>query len=85
MMKGFRDWLMVEFDRGRGKIGLYTAIDDVLGQYPPLYSTARIADLITYIDIAYGGKGPKSKNGIVDYRNDGRSSECKSVWKLPGN
>lgn len=51
------------------KIGLYPPIDDALGQYPPLYATARSADVITYIDIAYGSKGPTSKDGIVRYHD----------------
>lgn len=56
--------------RTGAKIGLYPPIDDALGQYPPLYATARAADAITYIDIAYNGKEPTSKKkGIIHYHD----------------
>lgn len=64
----FKEWLNESFRTG-AKIGLYSPIDDALGQYPPLYGTPKAADLITYIDIAYKGKGPTSKNGIVRYHD----------------
>jgi len=51
------------------KLGLYPPIEDALGQYPPLYATARAPDVITYIDIAYGKKGPTSKKGLVHYHD----------------
>lgn len=71
----------MEYDRGRAKLGLYAPIDDVLGQYPPLYSMARVADLITYIDIAYKGGVPKSKDGIVDYTADRYLDGSKEEFK----
>lgn len=54
--------------RTGAKLGLYPPLMDSLGQYPPLYSTATAADLITYIDIEYGGwKNVPGKNGIIKY------------------
>lgn len=67
MMDGFREWLMVEFDRGRVKLGLYAPMDNALGQYPPLYVAPRAADFITYYDIEYKGKGAPGKNGFIWY------------------
>lgn len=73
-MKGFKDWLMLEFQRGRAKLGLYPPMDSVLGQYPPLYVTPRSADFITYYDIEYKGKGAPGKSGFIWY-SDIRSSD----------
>lgn len=65
-MISFRLWL--EDDQRTGsKLGLYAPIADALGQYPPLYGTPKAADLITYIDIAYGKKGVPGKDGIIKY------------------
>jgi hypothetical protein len=90
-MKTFTEWLELRegFSTG-GKLGLYAPIDDALGQYPPLYATARIPDVITYIDIAYNGGVPKSKNGIVKYDKDIRISHAAhkakhSVWNFPSS
>lgn len=90
MMKTFTEWLSIRegFSNDRGKLGLYAPIDDALGQYPPLYATARIPDLITYIDIAYKGGEPKSKDGIVKYEKDIRISQAlhkkkHGVWNFP--
>lgn len=65
----FKEWINEGFGTGC-KLGLYAPLDDALGQYPPLYATARSADLITYIDLMYGAKGVKSKGGIVTYDED---------------
>ena len=64
----FKDWINEGFGTG-AKIGLYPPIDDALGQYPPLYATARSSDVITYIDIAYKGKAPSGKNGLIRYHD----------------
>lgn len=53
--------------RKGAKLGLYPPIEDALGQYPPLYGTARAADLVTYIDIEFGKAGVPGKNGIIRY------------------
>lgn len=60
---------MVNEDSTRtgAKLGLYPPIEDALGQYPPLYGIPSAADLITYIDIAFGKKGVPGKNGIIKY------------------
>jgi hypothetical protein len=68
-MLSFKEWFMAVTYRTGGKLGLYAPIDDALGQYPPLYATARIADVITYIDIAYKGGEPTGKNGIIRYHD----------------
>ncbi len=61
----FRQFFENSFRKG-AKLGLYPPLEDALGQYPPLYGTARAADLITYIDIEFGGKIP-GKDGIIRY------------------
>jgi hypothetical protein len=54
--------------RTGSKLGLYPPLVDALGQYPPLYGMATAADLITYIDIEFGGwKNIPGKNGIIRY------------------
>ena len=67
MKFNFREWLAQEGYSTQGKLGLYPPIDDALGQYPPLYATARIPDVITYIDIAYDGKSPPGKDGFIKH------------------
>lgn len=67
----FKKWLLAENDLRTGaKLGLYPAIVDALGQYTPLYGTPGCADLVTYMYIQYGSKGPPGKNGIIRYGND---------------
>jgi len=67
----FKTWLLTEEDfRTGAKLGLYPAIVDSLGQYPPLYGIPRAADLITYIYLQYGKDGPPGKNGLVRYDDD---------------
>jgi hypothetical protein len=62
----FKEWLLLEKDQRTGsKIGLYPPIYDVVGQYPPLYTTPGSADVVTYLWIHYGDKGPPGKNGIM--------------------
>lgn len=63
----FKEWLQLnENDQRTGcKVGLYPAIYDSLGQYPPLYNTPTAADFITYFWINYGKKGLPGKNGII--------------------
>lgn len=63
----FKKWLLENDQRTGSKLGLYAPISDALGQYPPLYGTPTAADLITYIDIQYKGKGVPGKNGIIKY------------------
>lgn len=63
----FKEWLAEEGYATGGKLGLYPPIDDALGQYPPLYATARIPDVITYIDIAYGKNGPPGEGGFIKH------------------
>jgi hypothetical protein len=64
----FKEWFLKEnATRTGAKLGLYPAINDALGQYPPLYGMAVAADLITYIDIMYGVDGIPGKNGIIRY------------------
>lgn len=65
----FKNWIKNEGYNTGAKLGLYPPIEDALGQYPPLYGTARSPDLVTYIDIAYGPKGPDSKDGFVHYHD----------------
>jgi hypothetical protein len=66
-MESFRAWLDTRFDendfRSGAKIGLYPDIADALGQYPPLYGIPKAADLITYMSLVYGDKGPPTKDG----------------------
>jgi hypothetical protein len=68
----FKDFLQLEGSFGTtAKLGLYPPLDDALGQYPPLYGTARAADLITYIDIDFKGvNNVPGKNGIIRYPDD---------------
>lgn len=65
----FREWLLQleDYSRTGAKLGLYPPISDALGQYPPLYATPHSADVITYIDIEFKGKGPPGKDGIIRY------------------
>lgn len=66
----FKEWLLLDGFTTGSKLGLYPPLDDNLGQYPPLYGTARSPDLITYIDMMYGRKGPYSKDGKIFYHDD---------------
>jgi hypothetical protein len=67
----FKEWLLNEDDfRTGSKLGLYPAIEDAYGQYPPLYGIPKAADLITYSYIQYGKNGPPGKNGIIRYKDD---------------
>lgn len=72
----FKAWLQVNENAKRtgAKLGLYPDIEDLLGQYPPLYGMPTAADYVTYLDIKYGSKGPPGKNGIMQSR-PGRSIE----------
>jgi hypothetical protein len=64
----FKCWLLAENEfRTGAKLGLYPAIVDSLGQYPPLYGIPKAADLITYIGLMYGKDGIPGKNGIIKY------------------
>lgn len=66
----FRDFLQLEdYSRTGAKLGLYPTISDALGQYPPLYATPHSADVITYMDIEFGKKGPPGKKGIIWYKD----------------
>ena len=78
MKMNFKEWLAEEGYSTGGKIGLYAPIDDAIGQYPPLYATARIPDVITYIDIAFGGKGPPGKGGFIDPHDVGSIATYKT-------
>lgn len=49
--------------RTGAKIGLYPDIMDALGQYCPAYGMPKAADLITYLYLKYGDKGPYTKDG----------------------
>ena len=49
--------------RTGAKLGLYPDIVDALGQHPPLYGIPKAADLITYLSLVYGDKGPYTKDG----------------------
>ena len=68
-MLKFKEWLLGEGFETGCKLGLYPPLEDALGQYPPLYAMARSADLITYIDMQYGSKGPDGKNGLINYHD----------------
>jgi hypothetical protein len=59
-MLDFWEWLKFnENDFRTGcKLGLYPDIADALGQQPPLYGMSKSADLITYLYLVYGEKGP---------------------------
>ena len=92
MMKlNFREWLTQEGYSTQGKIGLYPTIDDAVGQYPPLYATARIPDVITYLDIAYKdglpGKGGFIKHTARDLVKDTPASHRAKhkVWDHPSS
>lgn len=61
MDESFKIWLENDFRTG-AKIGLYAPQSDALGQYPPLYGIPKAADLITYIYLKYGEKGPPKSN-----------------------
>lgn len=64
----FKTWLLTEDDfRTGSKLGLYPALVDSLGQYPPLYGIPKAADLITYIGLMYGKGGVPGKDGIIRY------------------
>ncbi len=65
----FKDFFQLDENSQRtgSKLGLYPNLMDALGQYPPLYGIPSAADLITYIDIEFGPKGPPGKNGIIWY------------------
>ncbi len=64
----FKNWLLLENDfRSGAKLGLYPALMDAFGQYPPLYGIPKAADLITYSYIQYGKNGPPGENGIIRY------------------
>lgn len=65
----FKDWLHTEGYRTGAKLGLYPSLDDAIGQFPPLYAAARVADFITYFDIMYGAKAALGKNGIIRYKD----------------
>ena len=79
----FKEWLLNDGFATGAKLGLYPPIDDALGQYPPLYGIPRASDLVTYIDIAYSGKGPTSKDGIVKYHDkDPRITKGKRHGKV---
>ena len=39
----FKKWLYSENYRTGAKLGLYPTIEDAIGQFPPLYATARAA------------------------------------------
>jgi hypothetical protein len=62
----FKEWLTLTENSGRtyAKVGLYSPIDDILGQYPPLWGISKAADLITYYNINYPN-GMPSKDGIM--------------------
>ncbi len=64
----FKDFLSETFRTGV-KLGLYPPLEDALGQYPPLYGTSKAADLITYIYLIYGDRGPDSEGGLVHYHD----------------
>lgn len=67
----FKRWLLTEDDfRTGAKLGLYPALVDSLGQYPPLYGIPKAADLITYIGLMYGDRGVPGKDGIIRYTDD---------------
>lgn len=67
----FKQWLQNENSSRTGaKLGLYPAISDALGQYPPLYGMPISADLITYIDIMYGVNNIPGENGIIRYKDN---------------
>ncbi len=69
-MKFKQFWKLEENSiRTGAKLGLYPPIEDALGQYPPLYGTARAADLITYLDIQYGVNNIPGKNGIIRFKD----------------
>ncbi len=91
MKFNFKEWLIKEGFATAGKIGLYPPIDDALGQYPPLYATARIPDVITYIDIAYHGKEPPGEDGFIKHtKRDllGTLAAHKAkhkVWNFPSS
>lgn len=78
----FREWLIKEGYSTGGKIGLYSTIEDAIGQYPPLYATARIPDVITYIDIAYKGKGPPSEGGFIKRDKRELDGQSPAIYKL---
>lgn len=66
----FKSFLQLSENSTRtgAKLGLYPPLMDALGQYPPLYSVASAADLITYIDIEFGGvQNIPGRNGIIRY------------------
>lgn len=73
----FKEWLAEEGYATGGKLGLYPPIADALGQYPPLHAIARIPDVITYIDIAYGSKGPPGEGGFI--RRTARDMESSAT------
>jgi hypothetical protein len=62
-MRTFWTWLENDFRTG-AKLGNYPDIVDALGQYPPLYGTPKAADLITYLYLVYGEKGPDVVGGL---------------------
>jgi len=80
MKISFKEWLIKETFRTGAKIGLYAPIEDALGQYPPLYGTPKAADLMTYIYLAYGPKGVKSKDGLVCYDDEDIRLNKNKKW-----
>ena len=78
----FKQWFNENFNRTGAKLGLYSPIDDAMGQYPPLYASPIAADFITYYNIQYpNGKGLDDSNGIVHYGRDNNMKINKIVWK----
>ena len=72
----FKNWISLQegYDT-YCKLGLYPPIADALGQYPPLYATAKSPDFITYFHIEFdknfsGDVEPSElpqKNGFINY------------------
>jgi hypothetical protein len=79
----FKEWLSLteDWQRTTAKLGLYSDIDSLVGQHPPLYGTPKAADYITYIDIQYGAKGPPMKSPGIFYQKPGKA--VNGVWKIP--
>lgn len=86
MELNFKRWLNEGYATGK-LLGVLAPINDALGQYPFLYATSRISDIVTYIDIMYKGK-PPSKNGIIDPSRDvglDKHKKTHSVWNHPSS
>lgn len=61
----FKEFLLLNERSSSGtKLGLYPDLADVVGQYPPLYSSASKADYNYYYFTYFKGGDPPGKNGI---------------------